>query len=215
MGNTTREKSRVYRRMALALVALLAAFGSFAVALADSETIADPPRLQQANGYNIEYLAPGDTGQKVGDTVTFRFKVTDAAGKPANGLTLDLTAIRNYSGQVKKEHNGPRTPDMGPVLLEPAGQPGEYTTSLKFDQNGHWNLKIGGASLKDSSVQFRQPIEAESNTGAGINWDWLLWAGILLLVGVIVAVVRSSGEHFPVPTTELREPVMAQAEGGD
>jgi hypothetical protein len=208
-----KEFSRFYLRgsLSLALLALLI-FSNLAVARADSETLDDPPRVQQANSYNIEYLSPGEQGQRVNDNVTFRFKVTDRAGQPVSGLNLDLTAIRNYSGQVTKEHNGPRTPDLGPVLLEPAGKPGEYQTTLKFGANGHWFLKLGGDSLKGETVQFRQPIEAAENAGAGVGLDWLLWIGLFVLVGVIVAVVRSGGEKFPVPVAELE---MAQAEGGD
>lgn len=206
-----REKKSEYKWLVLmAALALVATFGSLGIARADSEIIADPPRVQQAANYNIEYLSPGNTGQHVGDNVLFRFRVTDAAGKPVDNLTLDLTAIRNYSGQVKKEHNGPRTPDQGPVLLEAGGKPGEYQTSLKFAENGHWFIKIGGASLNNNTVQFRQPIEAQANTGAGVGLDWLLWAGILVLVGIIVAVVRSGGEKFPVPVAEL-----STAKGGD
>lgn len=207
-----RREKQLNRWLALG-VALIVVFGSFGLALADSEIVADPPRVQQANGYTIEYLSPGNTGQHVGDKVTFRFRVTDTGGKPVDGLTLDLTAIRNYSGQVKKEHNGPRTPDQGPVLLESAGKPGEYQTTLRFDYNGHWNIKLGGASLNNATVQFRQPIEAQANTEAGVGLDWLIWPGLVLLVIIVVAVIRSGGEKFPVPTNEL-EPRLAQAEGG-
>ncbi len=150
---------------------------------------------------------------KAGDKTQLRFKITETSGKPASGLNLDLTAIRNYSGQVKKEHNGPRTPDMGPFRLEPAANPGEYQASLTFPQNGHWILKVRGAVLNGESAQFRQPVAVEPNTNSGVNLDWLLWPGLLILVLLIVGFVRNGGERFPVPTGEL-EPALVPAEGG-
>lgn len=198
----------------LPLVLALVAFLFLArPALADSESVEDPPRVQQANGYKIEYLSPGNQGQHVGDKITFTVRVSDSAGKPASDLALNVTAIRNYSGQVKKEHNGPRTPDLGPFKLTPAANPGEYQANFTFPQNGHWFIKIDGLPLGASTVQFRQPVEAEANTSAGFNWDWLLWAGIVALVIGIVMVVRDGGEKFPVPTSEL-EPALVPAKGG-
>lgn len=196
-------RTRNYRWLALLGLTLLLALAGQRVALADSETIADPPRVQNAGGYTITFVSPGDVGPMVNQDVSFKFRVTDVAGKPADGLELNMTAIRNYSGQVKKEHNGPRTPNLGPIVLLPTGQPGEYQASLNFDYNGHWNIKIGGNSLKETSVLFRQPIAAEANSEAGIGWDWLLWVGIMLVVAAIVAIIRTSGEKFPVPMAEL------------
>ncbi len=198
-----REKQNNYRFVMIALLAMAAFLGSWTVARADSETIADPPRVQQAGNYTLEYLSAVNTDPKVGDAINFRFRVSDKAGKPIDNLNLTVTAIRNYSGQVKKEHNGPRTPNVGPVDLQPAGKPGEYQTTMSFADNGHWYMKIEGPSLGNASVQFRQPVATQANTEAGINWDWLIWPGIMLLVLGVVAIVRTGGEKFPVPTSEL------------
>jgi len=197
------KRDKTYKWLALVALTLLLALAGRGVAQADSEIIADPPRVQQAGGYMIEFVSPGDVGPMVNQDVSFKFRVTDSAGKPVDGLQLNMTAIRNYSGQVKKEHNGPRTPNLGPIVLLPAGPSGEYRANLNFDYNGHWNIKIEGDSLKNVTVLFRQPIAAETNTEAGIGLDWLLWVGIMLLVAAIVVVIRTGGEKFPVPMAEL------------
>jgi hypothetical protein len=178
--------------------------------LALAEDTSDPPRVQQAGGYSIEYLGPpaGKTFQ-VGTEAVLRFRVSDAKGQPAANLPLNLTAIRDYSGQVTKEHNGPRTPNIGPLpLTQVNGIPGEYQTSLNFSDNGHWAIQIDSSSFS-GKLKFRQPVEAAEDQGAGINFDWLLWPGIFLTVATIVIVVGRRGEVFPTPEDELEPPVPA------
>ena len=191
----------------LALAALLALGG-----LARAEDTSDPPRVQQAGGYNIEYLGPqSGKNVQVGTEAVLRFRVSDAKGQPAAKLSLNLTAIRDYSGQVTKEHNGPRTPNIGPMpLAQVSGAPGEYQASVKFGDNGHWIIQVDSPSFSDK-IKFRQPVEAAEDQGAGINFDWLLWPGILLTVATIVMIVGRKGEIFPTPADELEPPIQAPA----
>ena len=198
------------RRFIAALLAIAAMLSLSGLALA--EDTSDPPRVQQAGGYNIEYLGPqaGKTFQAGTDAV-LRFRVSDAQGQPVANLPLNLTAIRDYSGQVTKEHNGPRTPNIGPMPLSQVnGAPGQYQASLRFGQNGHWYIQVDSASFS-GKVKYRQPVEAAEDKGAGINLDWLLWPGIVLTVATVVVIIGRKGEIFSTPEEELEPPVPAPA----
>ncbi|HEX2913933.1 MAG TPA: hypothetical protein VH186_24225 [Chloroflexia bacterium] len=206
------DKITAHSRFYLPVIALLALalFLGFS-GLARAEDSTDPPRLQTATGYNIEFVAPPAGGAYRADTdLLFRFRVTDSAGKPASGLQLYLTAIRDYSGQVTREHNGPRTPNVGPITLTAAPNPGEYQATTRIGFNGHWFIQVDGPSLGQEKVKFRLPIGAADNKGAGINLDWLLWVGVLLTVITVVTIVGRKGEVFPTPVEELQPPVKAE-----
>ncbi len=189
----------------LALTALFSLGG-----LAHAEDVVDPARIQQAGNYTIEFVAPLLGANHAAETdLPFRFRVTDRQGQPVSNLRLNLTAIRDYSGQVKKEHNGPRTPNIGPLALTPvATTPGEYQTSVRFGFNGHWFIQLDGSDLSDK-VKFRLPIGVAEGKGAGINFDWLVWVGVASVVAGIVVVIGRKGEVFPTPVDELQPPVPA------
>ncbi len=172
----------------------------------------DPPRSQTAAGYTIDFVAPvAQANHDTESPITVRFRVSDGKGQPVSGLQLTVTALRDYSGQVTNEHNGPRVPNIGPLNLIPAAQPGEYETTLRFGINGHWFLQLGGPALQSESVKFRTPIGASDSKGTGFNLDWLLWPGVLLAVITVVAVTWRKGEVFPTPVEELQPPVRATA----
>lgn len=191
----------------LALVAWLYLSG-----LAAAEELIDPPRIQTVGNYTVSFIAPEPGGNY--DTLkdlTFRFKLTDRQGQPALNLQLKLTALRDYSGQVKKEHNGPRTPNIGPVSLQATGTPGEYQANLQFGFNGHWRIEVDGPNLGPAKASFRLPVGTSQETGVGIGLDWLLWVGLAFLVITVVVVVGRKGEVFPVPNEELEPPTLAPA----
>ncbi len=193
--------------LGLALAALLA-FSSLAAA----EDVIDPPNSQSAGNYTIDFISPEAAGNHDAlKDLTFRFKVIDRQGQPASNLQLNLTAIRDYSGQVKKEHNGPRTPNIGPLRLNASGTPGEYQAVLQFGFNGHWFIQIDGPSLGQDKAKFRLPVGAPEEAGAGIDLDWLLWVGVAFTVIAIVVVVGRKGEIFPIPAAELEPPTQASA----
>lgn len=192
----------------LSLVALLTLSG-----LARAEDVIDPPRNQKAGLYNIEFVSPQPgSNQDAEKDTAFSFRVTDAQGKSVDNLQLNVTGIRDYSGQVKKEHNGPRTPNAGPVALRGTGN-GEYGAALRFEFVGHWYIQVDGPSLGQQAVKFRTPIGAAPNKGAGIGLDWLVWAGLVLTVVGIVVVTGRKGHVFPTPHEELKEPVPASTMG--
>lgn len=191
----------------LALVALFSLSG-----LAAAEDVIDPPRIQTVGNNMFTFVAPeaGGNYDALKD-LTFKFKVTDRQGQPASNLQLNLTGIRDYSGQVKKEHNGPRTPNIGPIPLKATGIPGEYQAVMQFGINGHWFIQLSGPGLGQDVVKFRLPVGAAEEIGAGVDLDWLLWVLVAVIVIAIVAVVGRKGEVFPVPTEELQPPAPAPA----
>jgi hypothetical protein len=203
--------SKSWRQPWLPVLVALAALLSFS-SLAAAEDVTDPPNSQTAGNYTIDFVSPEPAGNHDAlKDLTFRFKVTDRQGQPANNLQLNLTAIRDYSGQVKKEHNGPRTPNIGPIPLNTTGTPGEYQAVLQFGFNGHWFVQVDGPALGQAQAKFRLPVGAPEEAGAGIDLDWLLWVGVALTVLAIVAVVGRKGEVFPVPTEEMELPTQAPA----
>jgi hypothetical protein len=191
----------------LALVALLSFSG-----LAAAEDFIDPPRTQTVGNYTVNFVSPpaGGNYDALKD-LTFKFKVIDRQGQPANNLQLNLTATRDYSGQVKKEHNGPRTPNIGPIPLKATGAPGEYQATTQFGVNGHWFIQVDGSGFGQDKVKFRLPVGAPEQTGAGVDLDWLLWVLVAILVTTIVAVIGRKGEIFSVPAEELQPPAPAPA----
>ncbi len=210
--NTARSGGGLGWRSLLALTLALLVSCAFGT-VARAEDSADPPRVQSAAGYTIQFISPQAEGNHDAETrLPFRFLVVDSAGKPVSGLNLKLTAVRDYSGQVKKEHNGPRTPNIGPLPLIATGQPGEYGTEVQFGVDGHWYIQLDGPSLNSQALKYRVNIGAAEGKGAGVNWDWLLWVGILAAVGTIVVLVGRKGEVFPTPVAELEPPVPAPTE---
>jgi hypothetical protein len=173
-----------------------------------AEDAVDPPRTQKAAGYTVEFLTPAPGGNHDAEiALPFRFRVTDAQGKPATNLNLNVTAIRDYSGQVKKEHNGPRTPPIGPRALKET-EPGVYEASILFGFVGHWYIKVDGASFADNAfVRFRQPVGAAEGKGQGVGLDWLTWVGLVVVVLGLTAYFAPKKEaNFPIPYDELEEP---------
>ena len=192
----------------LILLVLTLTLGLSGVAWAEDRV--DPARIQTAAGYTIDFLSPAaEANHNADKPVLVRVGVRDAKGQPVSGLNLTLTALRDYSGQVTNEHNGPRVPNIGPLTLTPAAQPGQYEASLRFGINGHWFLQVGGAALGNETVKFRTPVGASDDKGTGFNYDWLLWVGVLLAVTTVVALTWRKGEVFPTPTDELQPPVPA------
>ena len=192
------------------LLALVTALTFSSLALAE-ETV-DPPHVQTVGNYRIDFVDPELSGNHDAlDNLAFRFLVVDLQGKAANDLQLNLTAIRDYSGQVTKEHNGPRTPNIGPIPLKYTGKPGEYSANITFGLNGHWTIQVDGPGFGDSKVQFRLPIGAPDEQGSGFDLDWLLWVLVAVIVISTVALIGRKGEVFPVPTDELQPPTPAPA----
>jgi hypothetical protein len=201
------QKSR--RQWIISVLAALAATLIFS-ALALAEDKVDPPRVQTVGNYRIDFVDPELSGNHDAlENMTFRFLVVDLQGKAANDLQLNLTAIRDYSGQVTKEHNGPRTPNIGPIPLKFTGKPGEYTADLTFGFNGHWFVQVDGPGFEGNKVQFRLPVGAADEPGTGFDYDWLLWIGIAIIVVGIAVIIGRKGEIFPVPTDELEPPTPA------
>lgn len=190
----------------LALVALLN-FTPSALA----EDVVDPPRVQTLNNASVSFVSPEPIANHDAETnVPFRFKMVDAQGQPVSNRNLTLMAIRDYSGQVKKEHNGPRTPNIGPIsLVADPTKPGEYTADIRFTYNGHWYVEVTEPSLSTQKVRFRTPIGVAETHGAGLSLDWLTWFGVLAVVAVVVVAIGRKGEVFPVPHDEIEAPLSA------
>ena len=207
------QESRLYRVFPVftALVMALAVVFAFSrPALA--EVTVDPPRVQTVGNFRIDFVAPELSGNHDAlQNLTFRFLITDLQGQPANNLQLNMTGIRDYSGQVTKEHNGPRTPNVGPVPLQFTGKPGEYTADMTFGFNGHWYIQLDGPGFGGNKVQFRLPVGAPDEPGTGFDYDWLLWVLVGVIVTGIVAFIGRKGEVFPVPNDELQPPTPAPA----
>ncbi len=192
------------------LLALVTALTFSSLALA--EDTVDPPRVQTVGNYRINFVDPELSGNHAAlDSQTLRFLVVDLQGKAANDLPLNLTAIRDYSGQVTKEHNGPRTPNIGPVPLKFTGKPGEYQANITFGLNGHWIIQVDGPGFGATKVQFRLPIGAADEQGSGVDLDWLLWVLVAVIVISVAAFIGRKGEVFPVPTDELQPPTPTAA----
>lgn len=199
-------RSKLRRQWVFSVVTALGlalAFSSLALA----EITVDPPRVQTVGNYRVNFVEPvPGANHDAPDNLTLRFLVTDLQGQPASNLQLNLTAIRDYSGQVTKEHNGPRTPNIGPMPLKAGTAPGEYTANLTFGINGHWFVQVDGPGFGASKVQFRLPVGAADEPGVGFDYDWLLWLAVAVVVLGIVAVIGRRGEVFPVPADELEPP---------
>jgi hypothetical protein len=182
---------------------LLLVFASSTVARAETELFQDLPTKTTINGYTVEYFP--QTNLNAADQQRFTFKVTDSTGKPAENLDLQLVAVRDYSGQVKKEHNGPKDPVVGPVKLVSNGKPGEYTTTtaMQFSNNGHWRVYVDSAIFGKERAKFTQSIAANRTMEAGMGWDWLLYPGLVLFVVGTVMFIGSKGVRYYVPATEL------------
>lgn len=191
-------------RVMLAIVLAVAlSFAVMGAAQAKEEDRENLPRTATAGNIRVEILSPTHDGPRAGSDITFRFKVTDPSGKPLDGLKLNFTAVRDYSGQVKKEHNSPRDPVVGPYQLTPAGAPGEYTVVANFWHNGHWQLSVGGAELT-SNLRFTQGIGSDPNDGTGFSWDWVIWPSMLLISLGVVFFIGTRGDKFAVPEEEVR-----------
>lgn len=196
--------------MVAVIFALGLLLGLFSVALASEEDRDNLPRVADNGSLRIEILSPAHDGQNAGTDIIFRFKVTDLIGKPQDNLQLTFTATRDYSGQVKKEHNSPRDPIVGPFPFVATGTPGEYTIMANFWHNGHWQLEVGGASLNGQKLRYTQAVGYNLNDGSGFNWDWLIWPGMLLLALAIVFILSQKKNQYGVPVEELvevKEPV--------
>lgn len=190
----------------LALVALLGFSG-----LAAAEDVTDPPRVQNVGNYRIDFIEPDGGNHDALQNITFRFIVVAQQGSLPENVQLNLTAIRDYSGQVKKEHNGPRTPNIGPVPLKSNGKPGQYEATINFAINGHYYIQVDGPTFGKDKATFRLPIGAAENIGAGVDLDWLLWPLVALVVAGIVGffALGKRGEVFAVPADELEPPTPA------
>jgi hypothetical protein len=210
---TFSQKPRRHRAFSVFTALTLALAATFAFSsLALAEVTVDPPRVQTVGNYHIEFVTPELSGNHDAlVNLAFKFQITDLQGQPANNLQLNMTAIRDYSGQVTKEHNGPRTPNIGPVPLQFSGKPGEYTTNMTFGFNGHWYIQLDGPGFGGNIVQFRLPVGAPDEPGTGFDYDWLLWVLIGVIVVGIVAFIGRKGEVFAVPTDELQPPTPAPA----
>lgn len=191
----------------------LAIFLSFSQ-LGQAEDIADPPRSQKVGNYTVEFITPQpNSNHDAENDILFQFRVLDATGKPAQGLNLQATAIRDYSGQVKKEHNGPRTPNIGPLALKETATPGIYQTTIRFGFVGHWYVQVDGVSFPEKTfAKFRTPVGAPEGKGQGIGLDWLTWLGVLLTVIGIVVFIGRKGATFAAPPEELETPRPAALE---
>jgi hypothetical protein len=184
--------------------------GLFSVAQASEEDRDNLPRVADNGSLRVEILSPTHDGPNAGTDIIFRFKVTDLTGKPQDNLQLTFTATRDYSGQVKKEHNSPRDPIVGPFPFVATGTPGEYTITANFWHNGHWQIEVGGASLNGQKLRYTQAVAYNLNDGSGFNWDWLIWPGMLLLALAIVFFISRKKDQYGVPVEELvevKEPV--------
>jgi len=200
------------KRSVIAIIfAVVWLLGLFPVAYASEESRENLPRVAENGNLRIEILSPTHDGPHAGTDISFRFKVTDLAGKPQDNLQLTFTATRDYSGQVKKEHNSPHDPIVGPFPFVAAGTPGEYIVTANFWHDGHWQLEVGGASLNGQKLRYTQAVGYDLSDGSGFSWDWLIWPGMFLLVLTIVFVISRKKDQFGVPVEELvievKEPV--------
>jgi hypothetical protein len=200
MNLTYKSGGRVMLAIVLALSLTFALMGAAQAKEEDRENL---PRVATSGNIQVEILSPTHDGPHAGSDITFRFKVTDATGKPLDGVKLSFTATRDYSGQVKKEHNSPRDPVVGPYQFTPTGTPGEYTVVANFWHNGHWQISVEGEDLS-SNLRFTQSIASDPNDGTGFSWDWLIWPGMLLIALGIVFFIGTKGDKFAVPEEEVK-----------
>lgn len=195
-------KSKTLPVLVLVLTMMLSVTGA-TVALADNDKVIDPPRTQTAtNGLVASLVAPDQNGPIADQSTQVVFRVIDSSGKPVEGLQLSFTGVRDYSGQVDKEHNGPRDPNVGPYDLKPTGTPGEYGTTGSFHNDGHWYFKLAGASLNGQTLTFTQRVQVNPGDNGGIRIDWIVWPSVLVIVLVLLVVVGTRGEKLPVPAEE-------------
>jgi hypothetical protein len=183
---------------------LILVFAGGATAKAESELFQDLPTKMVVNGYTVEYL-PVSKDLNSADKQLFTFKVIDSSGKPADNLNLKFVAVRDYSGQVKKEHNGPKDPYVGPVDLVATGKPGEYKTAsdLQFINNGHWRLYVDSEIFGKERAKFTQSIAANRTMEAGLGLDWLVYPVLVLIVVGAVVFIGDKGVKYFVPAAEL------------
>jgi hypothetical protein len=174
-----------------------------AVVRAETELFQDLPTKTTVNGYTVEYLPQANLN--AADPQKFTFKVTDNAGKPLSNLDLKFVAVRDYSGQVKKEHNGPKDPYVGPVKLVATGKPGEYITesALTFTNNGHWRLYVDSTLFGKERAKFTQSVAANRTMEAGMGWDWIIYPLLVAVVIGTVVFIGNKGVRYFVPATEL------------
>lgn len=200
-----RENKRFYRYMVTLGLALAFLMASSAVAHAEKELFDDLPTKTTIGGYTIEYLKVANNNYAAGQNYKFNFKVSDNTGKPIDKLDLKFTAVRDYSGQVKKEHNGPRDPLVGPVKLVATSQAGEYTTAetITFSNNGQWRFYVDSESFGTERAKFTQAVAINSSIEAGVGLDWLLYPTLVATVISVVLFIGSKGVRYFVPAAEL------------
>jgi hypothetical protein len=185
------------------LIMLLAATLEPATALADNDKVNDPPRVQTStNGLVISLVKPELEGPIADQTAQIVVHVSDANGKALTGLHLTFLGVRDYSGQVDKEHNGPRDPNVGPYELKASTVPGEYTANGSFHNDGHWYFQVSGESLAGQTLTFNQRVQVNPADNGGIRIDWIVWPSVLVLVIIIVTVVGTRGEKIAVPAED-------------
>jgi hypothetical protein len=185
------------------LVTLLAITLGPTAALADNDKVNDPPRVQTStNGLVISLVKPELAGPIADQTTQIVVHVSDASGKALTGLHLTFLGVRDYSGQVDKEHNGPRDPNVGPYELKASTVPGEYTTSGSFHNDGHWYFQVSGESLAGQTLTFNQRVQVNPADNGGIRIDWIVWPSVLILVIIVVSLVGTRGEKIAVPAEE-------------
>jgi hypothetical protein len=187
----------------IVLLALVLITFTVGAAFAKEEDRENLPRVTGDGKVRLEIISPAHDGENAGSDITFLFKATDQNGRPLDNLNLNFTAIRDYSGQVKKEHNGPRDPVVGPLPLQATGNPGEYRVTANFWHNGHWQLRVNGSDLS-KTLFYTQAIGSNPAEGTGFSWDWLIWPGMLLLAIIVVVFIGTRGDKFPVPAEEVK-----------
>ncbi len=185
---------------AILLAMLLAIVGFAPLALADSDRVVDAPRTQTAaNGLVVTLVSPDENGPIADQNTQVLFRVADKNGQPVNGLHLTFLGVRDYSGQVDKEHNGPRDPNVGPYELKVTDKAGEYAAMGLFHNVGHWYFQLTGQSLGNQTLTFQQRVQANPADNGGIRLDWIVWPSVLLIVVATLLVVGTRGEKIPVP----------------
>jgi len=191
-------KNKIISPVLLAM--LLAIVGFAPLAMADSDRVVDAARTQTAaNGLLVTLVTPDENGLIADQNAQVLFRVSDKNGKSVEGLHLTFLGVRDYSGQVDKEHNGPRDPNVGPYELKSTGKPGEYATTSLFHNVGHWYFQLTGQSLGSQTLTFQQRVQANPADNGGIRLDWIVWPCVLLIVVTTLLVVGTRGEKIPVP----------------
>ncbi|NWJ45911.1 MAG: hypothetical protein HXX08_08535 [Chloroflexi bacterium] len=194
---------RKLKKLIPILVLVMLFFSLSGIALAKEEDRENLPRIATIGNTRVEIVLPQHDGTSAGSDITFVFKVTDLAGNPLNNQDLSFMAVRDYSGQVKKEFNGPHDPVIGPDKLQPTGNPGEYKVVANFWHNGHWQLSVSSADF-EAPLRFTQSISSDPADGTGFSWDWLIWPAMLIIATGVVLFIGRKGDKFPVPVEEVK-----------